>query len=195
MRNVVVLSSSKERLSSPVAELAIATVLSALAAWLGGFALNYRSEFGLSQYGLPLAWKTQVEHSPIIELVSVTYSTTSYSWDALLVDVLLYIGVFYSLILLWRGRKFVLWRVLMLVSAAWVTVTSLLYSSSSVYGSWSNGLPIPWMGVWLDGLFYNWVRLVMDVALIVALEYLGFFLYRGFRSWTPQSLSPAKLKK
>src|SRR5256885_3332558 len=44
-------------------EFVLIPVLAALVTWLTGFVLAYRSSFGeISQYGLPLFWKTHLEY-------------------------------------------------------------------------------------------------------------------------------------
>jgi hypothetical protein len=184
------LASFRESLWRPLAELVLISGLVALVAWVSGFFVTYHTSYGLSQYGLPLVWKThgQVSGSPVVSsglhplgIATAPMSFTSYSWDVFAVDLLLYFGVFYLVVLLWRGSSVLFRGVLMLVSGAWLSVIALFFSWSSTYGTWTNGLPLPWMGSWYDGRFYNWIWLVMDTTIFVSFEYLALFKYRGFR--------------
>lgn len=182
------MSRFRERLSHPFFQFVLAVGLGTLVAWVSGFFLTYHSDFGFSQYGLPLVWKTRVEYQQRTGLgvLSVPFSVTTYLWDAFIVDVLLYLGAFSSFIL-WRSRlSSWLRRVLIPVSGAWLSVIGLIFSWSSNYGTWTNGLPIPWMGLWNDGWFYNWTSLAMDTAIISTLEYLAFFLYEGLKMTVPE---------
>ncbi len=174
----------KGRPSWPAAESVLIPVLAALITWLTGFVLAYRSSLGeVSQYGLPLFWKTHVEYPGYASRFGVVspVSFTAYSLDVLVLDVLLYGGIAYSVIH-WRRKHSSLFRAIVLpVSAAWLACATRFFSWSSQYGTWTKGLPVPWMGFWSVGWLYNWVGLGSDVALIAAFEYLAVFLYRGFR--------------
>ncbi len=159
-------------------------VLAALVTWLTGFVLAYRSSFGeISQYGLPLFWKTHLEYPGSVGRFGVVspVSLTTYSLDVFVLDVLLYAGIAYSVVL-WRQRHLSLFRNIVIpVSAGWLACATVLFSWSAEYGTWTNGLPIPWMGFWSVGWSYNWIGLASDAALIAAFESFAFFLYRGFR--------------
>lgn len=174
----------KRGLSWEAAGLALIPVLAALVTWLSSFVMSYRSSNGvISQYGLPLFWKTRFEYSGYAGRFGVVspVSFTSYSLDVFILDALLYGGIAYSVIL-WRQRHLSLLRsILVPVSAAWLTYATLFFSWSSQYGTWTNGLPLPWMGFWSDGWFYNWIGFAFDVAFIAVFEYFALFLYRGFR--------------
>jgi len=164
---------------------ALIPVLAALVTWLSGFVLSYRSSDGvISQYGLPLFWKTHLEYPGGVGFIGplrVPFSTTTYSLDVFVLDLLLYAGIGYSVIL-WRRRHLSLFmNIVTPVSSAWLAYATVLFSWSSQYGTWTNGLPVPWMGFWSDGWFYNWIGLAIDVAFIAGLEYFAIFLYRGFR--------------
>ena len=174
----------KRRFSRLAAEFVLIPVLAALATWLTGFVLAYRSSFGeISQYGLPLFWKTHLEYPGSVGRFGVVspVSLTTYSLDVFVLDVLLYAGIAYSVVL-WRQRHLSLFRNIVIpVSAGWLACATVLFSWSAQYGTWTNGLPIPWMGFWSVGWSYNWIGLASDGALIAAFEYFAFFLYRGFR--------------
>src|SRR5260370_15196287 len=117
-------------------------VLAALLTWLSGFVLAYRSSYGeISQYGLPLFWKTHLEYPGSVGfgVVRIPFSITAYSLDAFVLDVLLYAGTAYSIIL-WRQRHLSLFRSIVIpVSAGWLACATLLFSWSSQYGTWTNG--------------------------------------------------------
>ena len=174
----------ERRFSRLAAEVVLIPVLAALVSWLTGFVLAYRSSYGeISQYGLPLFWKTHLEYPGFAGRFGVVspVSITTYSLDVFVLDVLLYAGIAYSIIL-WRERHLSLFRnVVLVVSAAWLACATALFSWSSQYGTWTNGLPIPWMGFWSVGWSYNWIELASDAALIAAFEYFALFLYQGFR--------------
>ncbi len=174
----------ERRFSRLAAEVVLIPVLAALVTWLTGFVLAYRSSYGeISQYGLPLFWKTHLEYPGRVGfgVETIPFSITAYSLDAFVLDVLLYAGIAYSVIL-WRQRHLSLFRnTVLVVSAAWLACATALFSWSSQYGTWTNGLPIPWMGFWSVGWSYNWIELASDAALIAAFEYFALFLYQGFR--------------
>ena len=174
----------KRRFSRLAAEFVLIPVLAALATWLTGFVLAYRSSFGeISQYGLPLFWKTHLEYPGSVGRFGVVspVSLTTYSLDVFVLDVLLYAGIAYSVVL-WRQRHLSLFRNIVIpVSAGWLACATVLFSWSAEYGTWTNGLPIPWMGFWSVGWSYNWIGLASDAALIAAFESFAFFLYRGFK--------------
>jgi len=174
----------KRRFSLLTAEFVLIPVLAALVTWLTGFVLAYRSSFGeISQYGLPLFWKTHLEYPGSVGRFGVVspVSLTTYSLDVFVLDVLLYAGIAYSVVL-WRQRHLSLFRNIVIpVSAGWLACATVLFSWSAEYGTWTNGLPIPWMGFWSVGWSYNWIGLASDAALIAAFESFAFFLYRGFR--------------
>ena len=174
----------ERRFSRLAAEVVLIPVLAALVTWLTGFVLAYRSSYGeISQYGLPLFWKTHLEYPGFAGRFGVVspVSITTYSLDVFVLDVLLYAGIAYSIIL-WRERHLSLFRnAVLVVSAAWLACATALFSWSSQYGTWTNGLPIPWMGFWSVGWSYNWIELASDAALIAAFEYFALFLYQGFR--------------
>jgi hypothetical protein len=130
-----------------------------------------------------LFWKTHVEYPGYAGRFGVVspVSFTTYSLEVFVLDALLYGGIAYSVIL-WRRRQLSLFQATVIpVSAAWLALATVLFSWSSQNGTWTNGLPIPWMGLFVHGWTYNWIGLASDAALIAALEYLVFFLYRGFR--------------
>ena len=174
----------ERRFSRRAAEFVLIPVLAALLTWLTGFVLAYRSSYGeVSQYGLPLFWKTHVEYPGYASRFGVVspVSFTAYSLSVFVLDVLLYSGIAYSVIF-WRQRDISLFRCIAIpVSAGWLACATLFFSWSSQYGTWTNGLPIPWMGFWSVGWSYNWIGLASDAALIAAFEYFALFLYRGFR--------------
>jgi hypothetical protein len=175
----------KRMLSWEVAGFSVIPVLAALVTWLSGFVLTFRSSNGVtSQYGLPLFWKTRLEYPGSVGftgVLSVPFSITMYSLDAFVLNMLLYAGIGYSVIL-WRGRhQSLVRRILIPVFAAWLAYATVFFPWSSRYGTWTNGLPLPWMGFWSDGWFYNWIGFAFDVAFIAVVEYFALFLYRGLR--------------
>src|SRR6266849_3398101 len=173
------------RLSRSAIGYVLVPILAALITWFTGFVLRYHSssEGEISQYGLPLIWKTHVEYPGYAGRFGIVspVSFTIYSLDMFVLDVLLYGGIALSIIL-WRQRHMSLFRNAVIpVSAAWLTYAIAIFSWSSRNGTWTNGFPIPWMGLFIHGWTYGWIGLGSDVALIAALEYLAFFLYRGVR--------------
>ena len=158
-------------------------VLAALVTWVSGFVLPYRSSDGvISQYGLPLFWKTHSEYvGGVGFMVPVrALSTTTYSMDVFVLDLLLYAGIGYS-VMLWRRIRLSLFTgIVTPMSSAWLAYATVFLSRSSQFGTWS-GLPVPWVGFLYDGLFYNWIGFAIDVAFIAGLEFFAIFLYRGFR--------------
>jgi hypothetical protein len=171
--------------------------LAALVTWLTGFIPVWSTgsvplyNFAVSQYGLPLFWKTRSDHGPIREIESVYLSRAFYSWDIFVVDTLLIAGVFY-LLLLWSRRGSSLFQTLLIVvSSAWVAIATALYAWSSQQGVLTNGLPVPWMGLSSHGVtwYYNLMLFVVDVAFVAGIEYLVLFLYRGIR-WSKLSTGP-----
>jgi len=175
----------KRMLSWEAAGFALIPVLAALVTWVSGFVLTYRSSNGvISQSGLPLFWKTRLEYPGSVGftgVLRVPFSITIYSLGVFVLDMLLYAGIGYSVILWRRGHQPLLRSILIPVSAAWLAYATLFFSWSSQYGTWTNGLPLPWMGFWSEGWFYNWIGFAFDVAFIAAFEYFALFLYRGFR--------------
>lgn len=152
-----------------------------------GLFLTYHPGEGIFQYGLPLVWKTQLE-SPgggtSLGALRGPSSITTYSWVAFILDVLLYVGAYYSLTV-W-GSRFPRWlrHVSIPVSGAWLSVLALTFSWSSNYDTLTNGLPLPWMGLY-DGWSYNWGWLTIDILVIAGIEYLAIFLYQGLKIVLP----------
>jgi hypothetical protein len=184
----------KVRLSWSTVEIVLVPALATLVTGLTGFVLAYSSTIGygeISQYGLPLFWRTFVEYPGYVGRfgVSSPVSFTTYSSDVFILDVLLYAGIGY-LIVLWRRGRVSLFRTIIIpVSSAWLACATAFFPWSSQYQAWTNGLPIPWMGFFLSrGWTYDWIGLASDVAIIAALEYFAFFLYRGFRIKESSSL-------
>lgn len=173
--------------------LVLVPFLAVLVTWLTGFAPVWstggvsQSNFAVSQYGLPLFWKTRIEYDPLMEIVSTVGTETFYSWGAFATNTLLYAGLGYLLVL-WNRRDSILFRATIItVSSGWMATAAGLFAWSSQRGKMTNGLLVPWMGWTFDGIwYYNLTLLAADVVFVAALEHLVFFLFRGIR-WSKSS--------
>ncbi len=170
-------------LSRPAIGFVNVPILAAFITWLTGFVISYHSssQGEISQYGLPLIWKTHVEYPGYAGRFGIVnpVSFTTYSLDMFLLDALLYGGIALSIILWYQGHLSLFKNAVIPLSAAWLTYAIANFPGSSRNGPWTNGFPIGWMGLFIHGWTYNWIGLGSDVALIAALEYFALFLYRG----------------
>jgi hypothetical protein len=173
--------------STAVWFLAVSLVGAAFAG-LSGLVLVYSTQFlGSQQYGLPLVWKTRLERNcggggGPLDILLGCFSITTYQWAYFIFDALFYMGIGFAATLLSMRRLSLFAGVVIPVSATWITwAIAFFVSGPSQPGTWTNGLPIPWVGLFDDGWTYSWVGFTIDVALLAFLEYVLFFVYRGLR--------------
>ena len=176
--------------SQQTAQLLLVPLLAIVVTWRTGLVLIDRIFFGdIGVYGFPLAWKTQFGlNCPVggggrFDILTTCYVDTVYQWMVFGLDAVLYMGLGYSIILFSRKRWSTFIHVMIPVSAAWLTsATGYFFSVSTQLGK-SNGFPFPYTVnafFFLEG-YFNWSWFAIDTALFATLEYLGLFLYRGFR--------------
>jgi hypothetical protein len=165
--------------------LAISLVAIALTS-LSSLVLTYSTEFlGSQQYGLPLVWKTHLERGcgggGPLDVLCGSFSITTYQWEYFIFDTLLYSGIGFA-VLLGMRRLSLFAGIFIPVSATWIAwAIAFFVSGPSQPGTWTNGLPIPWVGLFYDGWTYSWLGFTIDVGVFAGLEYFVFFIYRGFK--------------
>lgn len=118
--------------------------------------------------------------------VSSGYGWIYFEWVLFALNMALYMGLGYSIVFLVKERWSLLVTTMIPALAGWLTFATIFFSVTTKTGPWTNGFPVPYATVsagfgWID---FNWVLFAIDTMLIATLEFLVFFLYRGFTRTT-----------